>query len=360
MRISKRFTAVLFSVLLVLTLLPTQVLAVGSIDLERNASLTISYQNGKTPLTGAQFNIYLVAAADEQGSLTLTGPFTQFNVNIQGKDDDAWRALASTLEGYVLRDGISPTDSGTTDAKGVVKFPSSGTHLTPGLYLVLGNRHSQGGYYYEASPFMVMLPGFDKEADAWIYDVEANAKYESRKEPDEGSDTLTRKVLKVWKDSGYEEQRPEKIVVQLLRDGEVYDTVALTADNNWRHTWTDLDSNYKWTVVEKELEDYTVEVTREGITFVVSNTYTEDVPDSPDPTEPTPPPTEPDEPTKPGTPTEPSKPTKPGTPTNPSTPDEPKLPQTGQLWWPVPVLTAAGLLLIVAGLLRRRGGKDEE
>lgn len=36
-----------------------------------------------------------------------------------------------------------------------------------------------------------------------------------------------------------------------------------------------------------------------------------------------------------------------------------KLPQTGQLWWPVPVLTAAGLLCIVAGLLRRRGNRNE-
>ena len=47
-----------------------------------------------------------------------------------------------------------------------------------------------------------------------------------------------------------------------------------------------------------------------------------------------------------------------------STPDSPggggstgsRLPQTGQLWWPVPVLIAAGLVLIVFGLIRRRKG----
>lgn len=32
-----------------------------------------------------------------------------------------------------------------------------------------------------------------------------------------------------------------------------------------------------------------------------------------------------------------------------------KLPQTGQLWWPVPMLIFAGLLCIVVGLIRRRG-----
>ena len=35
-----------------------------------------------------------------------------------------------------------------------------------------------------------------------------------------------------------------------------------------------------------------------------------------------------------------------------------KLPQTGQLWWPVPVLLAVGLLFVILGLLRRRGNAD--
>ena len=37
-----------------------------------------------------------------------------------------------------------------------------------------------------------------------------------------------------------------------------------------------------------------------------------------------------------------------------------KLPQTGQLWWPVPVLTCGGLGCIVVGLLRRRRDGDED
>ena len=84
--------------------------------------------------------------------------------------------------------------------------------------------------------------------------------------------------------------------------------------------------------MEKELEGYTVEVTREGITFVVTNSYNEEIPDEPTPTTPT-------------------------TPDKPTTPTKPTLPQTGQ---PVPVLIAAGLLFVVIGLVRRRGAVDEE
>lgn len=66
-------------------------------------------------------------------------------------------------------------------------------------------------------------------------------------------------------------------------------------------------------------------------------------------------PTEPSKPTEPTTPTTPTSPTSPTSPTttNPTTPDE-KLPQTGQLWWPVYLLTAAGLTLFFYGWLRRR------
>lgn len=47
--------------------------------------------------------------------------------------------------------------------------------------------------------------------------------------------------------------------------------------------------------------------------------------------------------------TEPTEPTEPSEPTEPTEPDEPELPQTGQLNWPVPILTVLGLVLFVAG-----------
>ena len=137
-----------------------------------------------------------------------------------------------------------------------------------------------------------------------------------------GGNTIARKVLKIWDDDGNTQNRPEEITVQLLRDGQIYDTVVLSDGNNWRYTWENLDADSKWTVVEKDVDDrYSVKVTLEGITFVVTNT----LPDVPPP----PPPENP-----------------------------PHLPQTGQLWWPVPVLMAAGLALVLFGVLRRKGDED--
>lgn len=47
-------------------------------------------------------------------------------------------------------------------------------------------------------------------------------------------------------------------------------------------------------------------------------------------------------------------------PTNPPTWPKGNIPQTGQLWWPIPLLVVGGLSFLVIGVLRYRGDKDEE
>lgn len=358
MKKSRFVRILLVTAVIVCMMFPVQTAAAGKIDLNRDVSLTLSYNDNSTPLTGAVFDIYLVADVDEYGRLAVTDDFKDFNVNILGKNDDAWRALASTLEGYVLRDNIAPADSGKINSSGTVSFPGAGKRLTQGLYLVLGHRHTQSGSYYDASPFVVLLPGLDREANDWIYNMTANVKYDTGKVPSKPS-TVSRKVLKVWEDDDHEAERPDHVVVQLLKDGNVYDTVTLNEDNNWRYTWTGLDENSKWNIVEKEMDDYVVEVTQEGLTFVVKNIIAEDIPDDPEPLDPIAPPN-PDQPVNPDQPSDPNQPENPGQPSDSGQTAGPTLPQTGQLWWPVPVLTAAGMLLLLIGLIRRRSVRNEK
>lgn len=48
-----------------------------------------------------------------------------------------------------------------------------------------------------------------------------------------------------------------------------------------------------------------------------------------------------------------------GAPIPPPGPTPPPLPQTGQLWWPVPVLLGCGVISLLIGGIRRRGGAHE-
>lgn len=216
--------------------------AADSIDFNKPVSLTISYQYKNKALTNASFEIYLVAVTDENGELTVTEAFEEYDVNIRGKNDEAWKKLTKELETEVTQytvGNITPTASGTTDINGVLVFPEKGKDLMHGLYLVKGTVHTQDGYRYTTEPFLVLLPTQDKVENTWVYQVTAGPK------------------------------------------------------------------------------------------------SAEDKIENPSPT-PTP------------------------TPSKPPTPEGPKLPQTGQIWWPVPVLFALGILLVVIGLLRRKGKEYEQ
>lgn len=307
----------------VLCLLSTSVQAAGSIDLTADPTLTLQYTAGETALYGAEFSLYKIADAEETGELSACDAFEGFDLEIRGKNDARWRALAATLESYILREDLAPLDHGATGKDGTLRFPAREKTLRAGLYLVLGERHRQGGYFYDAEPFLVMLPMQDLEENVWNYNVTANVKFDKTKIP-QTPETVTRKVLKVWDDDGAEDVRPEKITVELLKDGRIYDTVTLSRENNWRYTWEDLDAESRWSVYEQTPEGYRASITREGITFVVTNTRK----------------------------TEESKP--PQKPNTTSKPPKKTLPQTGALWWPVGALSALGLTALCVGEGKRK------
>ena len=348
------------------TLLPQSAGAFSRIDTERPVSLTQRCQKDNKTFSGAEFSLYRVADVSATARFTLTGDFQAYPVSLDQPDSAGWRALAETLAAYAARDGLTPLDSGKTVSDGVLKFPTDEQRtMLPGLYLVTGRPCVSGSYTYTPSPFLVSLPNLDRETDQWVYDESVEPKYtrENHGGGDSGGEgsndtTVNRKVLKVWDDDGYETQRPEQIVVQLLRNGKVYRTAALNAENNWRYTWYNLDAGYDWQLVEETVpEGYTVSVSQEGITFVVTNTCQPDSPDNPDN------PDNPDQPENPGSPDSPDVPEGPAS-KPPTTPDGPKpsLPQTGALWWPVPVLAGSGMLLFTLGWVRaqKRGREDEQ
>lgn len=133
----ERASAIILSAAIIM-ILGIAAFASGSIDLDRDISLTISYQDEDTPLAGAQFDLYYVAEMDSSGALRLIGDFSEYNIDLDIKND---RNLAITLSTLVVRDKLAPLDSGKTDENGLLVFPTSGK-LNPGIYLVVG-QHSK-------------------------------------------------------------------------------------------------------------------------------------------------------------------------------------------------------------------------
>lgn len=278
--------------------------AAGAVDLSRKTSLTVNYQyNGTVSVPDAEFSLYEIGTVAETGELTVDPRFAEYGIRLDLTDAEDWATMAETVYGYLLRDNISPAANGKTDEKGRLVL----NDLPAGLYLLSGSSVNHDGYIYTTVPFFLTLPGINSD-DEWEYDVTVKPKCDRETEPSE--ETVSRKVMKVWKnDEG--RARPQQITVQLLCNGSVYDAQTLSAGNNWRYEWNDLDASCEWTLVEENVPTgYTVKVTQEDIMFIVTNTYT------------TPPP--PDVP--------------------------PELPQTGLYWWPVFLAGGIGMLFILAGI----------
>ena len=306
----------LIMLLLVVIVLPRPAYAVTD---SAEPELTICCQYDQENLVGVQFELYKVADLAGNGEFRVTSRFPDFENSV--KDITNPSKLAAELEYYALEFALVPDATCTTGQDGIAKLPEAGNSLERGLYLVLGRRHVQDGYIYEMNPMLVSFPRYDESTKEFTYQCDIKPKFDRDTMPEGGE--ISRKVLKIWLDKGYENQRPKQIVVKLLRNREVYDTVILNKDNHWSYTWEGLSADAEWTVVEARIPNYKPSLTLEGITFKLTNEF------NPPPGPPTEPPSEPPQP-------------------------PPNLPQTGQLWWPVPVMFLLGIVFVAIGILRRR------
>ncbi len=344
-RISAVFVCIF---VLIFTALPVFTVNALEIETEREASLTITLAPDGKPLQGAVYGLYRVADVSPDVKFTLLKAYegAKMSADVNNFTASNWRIIATTLNGYVAYKGIAPDYAVETGADGVASFGN----IPCGLYLVKGMPVLSGSEYIIPTPFIISLPsGSDRE---WNYDVSMKGKYTSHPESEE----VHVEVLKVWRDE-HKYQRPLQIVVNLYNGTDFYDSVVLNKDNNWNFSWKNLPMG-DWSVYEQNIPaGYLVSIEQQVYRYVVANS---DFPHEEFSTETT----SPDETTTSDGTTSPDGTTEPhegttspeGTTEPPDGP--PELPNTGQLWWPVPVLSFAGLVFVLFGFVSRKGEEE--
>lgn len=240
----------------------------------------------------SNMQVSLYRVADE--NYNLVDSFSRYSIDLKQDVQGA----ANALENRILMDGIEADASNSSDSSCKASF----TGLESGIYLVVGKEVIQDGVFYMPQVSLVSLSG----------DLSVDLKYEMSDKPSRIH------VLKVWKRDN-KKSRPKSIEVCLLRsDGIVVDKVKLNSDNQWSTTWNNLSTLYTYRVMETSVPSgYKESCTREKDTIVLMNT---------------------------------------GNLTDKVKKKDEVLPNSGQLWWPVPVLLFVGLVLFGLG----RHLKNEE
>lgn len=245
------------------------------IDPEKACSLTLTYAIDREKIKGLDIEIFQAAAVSEDFIYTMTGAFADYPVEINGiRTQNEWDEVRDTVGAYIAADHIAPLQKQTTDENGAVAFEK----LPVGLYYVRWTGNETVDQVRGFAPFMIAVPTLGEDGK-WIYDVDALPKPGILPGPD--AEKLT--LVKLWRDGSREEKRPATVSVDIIRNGELFESVTLSRQNNWTYAW-ETDGRYTWTAVERNIpSNYTVSVTStDGNTIQITNTLTHDPVPPPD------------------------------------------------------------------------------
>lgn len=322
------------------------------------STLTIhAAYNGKG-VSGITYYAYKAAdvSASTDGkskSISFTDAFkslaakTGIDLDALSRKED-WKGEAQTLEVYARQDGKAEVFP-PTDASG-----NASKILPDGVYLVYGN---YTGTEYKASdvtiqPFFVWaVSTLTGSRTVDVTNVNNKISISSTPTPTPPVNppvnppvtppvtptVVTVTAQKVW--VGTNTDQPKFVKVQLVDgSGVVIEERKLNKKNNWTCTWNGLDAKKTWLVAEKDVpQGYTVaistKVLTEGKTCVLTNTW---------------------RPAAAASAAAVASASAASSSSAGSAIRGTKLPQTGQLWWPVPFLALGGMFLILAGIWLRR------
>lgn len=262
------FRVLAFAIFFCIALKPLPVYAAEFVDVDRQCSLELEYSSNGTGFAGLDIQIYRIAEMYADGTYALAAPFDQLPVKIHGiQHQREWRDAANTLAAYITAQQIPATKTEKTNDAGKAAFAD----LETGIYLVMGLSVKTESHTYQFENFCLFLPTPQSDG-ALKYDMAAKPKFSVTPNPEQPGE-ISYQVVKLWKDAGNEAGRPERVEVDILKNGVVQETVALHAENNWTYAWTAPEGEDAWTVVEKNVpEGYSVVMTASGTAFTITNT----------------------------------------------------------------------------------------
>lgn len=346
---------------------------------EGTVTMTIVCEERGKSVKGMSWSVFRIGSYDGE-KIDLEGEFTKYPVDMSDLSSSGLADAASTLKAYAFTYKVEPNGKGTTQSDGTVTFDG----LEDGVYLVAANKSKAGDITYIPAPAIVFIDP-EQNVDFTVY-----PKITSIRTLADEFERLS--LRKIWEKYDGMIEKPTEIVVDIYRDYELYETVTLSADKDWNYSWEELTGS-EWTMIERNIpEKCTIVYRNDGRRYIVVNTYNPEFifdwdtdhrnpPDSTtttatgavlDEVETNTTAAESFSTNKADETTETDKTyettasvdTSASTAVNDKTPDntvkhsntptltttaENKLPQTGQLWWPVPVMTMIGLILIAVG-----------
>lgn len=305
----------------------------GIVNADNSDTLTIICRKEDVVLSNMEWKIYRVADIEETNEYIAKGDFADYPVSLEDQSVSALQDAAGKYETYTIIDNIIPLNQGITDENGRVVFSG----LETGLYLVAGEAVRVDDMAYVPVPSLIELNEDNKSGTSWTYDLTSLPKLKVLP-----ASTLIKSSYNVKKEwiNDNEEVRPEYVTAVLYRNGVEYSTAVLNEQNSWQYTWKELPQTADWKIEEKNVPSgYEVTYKESNDIVTITNTYTSTLTGISS-----------------GSQNNSSSSLSSGLTNNSSG----RLPQTGMIMWPVPILGISGIVIFIAGWFIYKRGKNEK
>lgn len=251
----------------------------------QTGGLTVVLQDDQNhPIDHVTVQICKIADLCADG-YALAEPFETSGISLSAVIDHPDEINARAVFNYVVQQMIEGTAKQTENGK------TSFVALDLGIWLVYC---SDGSDIF--NPFFVFLPC--ETNGTLLYEVVSSPKV------DVTPQRMDVYVQKLWDDhQNVAKKRPNSVTVELLNHEQVIDSIELSENNGWSHTFTNVSKIDGYSVREQAVPNYQAYYSgdvQHG--FVITNTY-----------------------------------------------EGERLPQTGQQWLPIILITIAGLCFLLLG-----------
>lgn len=338
-------------------------------------SVELVCQTESVILSEIEWKVYKVGELDSNGDYQLIDDFDSYPIELNNLSTSDMLNTANTLENYAILDKITPMFSSITDEDGKVHFEN----LENGLYLFSGQSKIIDDTKYIPSAMLIEL--IPENSSLSSVDLITYPKFVLKHISYEDTNYT---VKKVWQDDEeHLDNRADSITIELYEDTILRNIIILNESNDWSYSWIS-NTAVEWRVKEVDIPKYYRVLYLDGeVQYIVMNIYdtkfnnsndyedssvtitstSESILTDDSNTDISSNITTFDDTTTLSTSTDDSLTTTVSTDTivttttlnisndnnsnNVTTTNEQsKLPQTGQLWWPVPVLSILGLVCI--------------
>ncbi|MCI8601741.1 MAG: doubled motif LPXTG anchor domain-containing protein [Oscillospiraceae bacterium] len=242
---------------------------VWQISIDENGKASVSSADGSDESAELKENTIIIENDIIKGSISLTKTVAGVG-NIPADKEFAFNVYAISEKGAEL-----PAEA--VAALKAVHGATAAVELPYGWYAIVETGSTTiGGYRFNGVTFNGTAARYDVFVGEHgkTYEVAAVNSYSV---PDPGEetepDTTSVSVNKVWV-GDTAANRPASITVNLLRNGEVYDTVTLSAGNGWHASWNNLDGDSRWSVEEADVPEGYISSVRGTSAFTITNTFT--------------------------------------------------------------------------------------